>query len=172
MGEIKSTLDLVMERTRHLSLSAEERAQQQRDDFEKRLQGLLQQYEDGALPADGLEKRIAGLQSELKMDDARLVVAGVVKRIDPDQDNRARLALLAPALATPIAEVLSSHRVRRAEILAAGQARALDHLRQVHDIRGSAVIANPQRDPGCLKELDDLRQKTEARLAAVARQTA
>ena len=43
MSEIKSTLDLVMERTRQMTLSAEEKAHQKKADCEKRLQSLLLQ---------------------------------------------------------------------------------------------------------------------------------
>ena len=53
MAEIKSTLDLVMERTRHLSQSTAEKEAQRRGDFEKRLQGLLQAAATlGANPLD------------------------------------------------------------------------------------------------------------------------
>jgi hypothetical protein len=46
MGEIKSTLDLVMERTRNLTLSMEEKEGQQNADIKKRLTALAQKYED------------------------------------------------------------------------------------------------------------------------------
>jgi len=175
MGEIKSTLDLVLERTRHLSLSPEERAQQQRDELEKRLQGLLQQYEDGAFAVDVLVKRIGALQAELNVDDAHLVIAGIAKRLDPDQDNQARLTLLstlAPALASPIATALAAHRERQAGIRQEGEARARAYLVQTHEIQGSAVIANPEKDPQCLAALAGLRQETAAQIAAIAQPAA
>lgn len=175
MGEIKSTLDLVMERTRHLSLTAHERAQQQQDEFDKRLQGLLQQYEDESLTADELEGRISDLQVELKIDDASLIVAGVIKRIDPDQENQVRLSFLstiAPDLAAPIAETLTDHLERQAATLAASETRLQAQLAGVHGIRGSAVIANPEKDPECQQALGDLRQATLARVDVIAGQTA
>ena len=94
MGEIKSTLDLVMERTKHLSLSAEEKAQQQKENFEKRLQGLLQQYADGALSVDAFQKGVSELSSELGVTGHKQLVAAICNRIDPEQDNGAWLELV------------------------------------------------------------------------------
>ena len=39
MTEIKSTLDLVMEKTRHLILSDEEKQEQKENEFKKKLKG-------------------------------------------------------------------------------------------------------------------------------------
>ena len=42
MGEIKSTLDLVLEKTKHLSQSSDEKQAQIRKDVEIRIKGILQ----------------------------------------------------------------------------------------------------------------------------------
>ena len=44
MGEIKSTLDLVMEKTRNLTLSSEEKAEQKYDEIYKQVKGFLLKY--------------------------------------------------------------------------------------------------------------------------------
>ena len=111
MGEIKSTLDLVMERTRHLSMSAEEKAHQQQADFAKRLQGLLQQYADGAMDVERLRDRISAIQAGLNMTDQEPVLTAIIERIDPEKDNQPWLALLtnlAPAISQPLDEILTA----------------------------------------------------------------
>ena len=55
MGEIKSTLDLVMERTKNLSLSDEEKQAQKQKEVESRIRGLLQKYLDGWLDKNQLK---------------------------------------------------------------------------------------------------------------------
>ena len=105
MAEIKSTLDLVMERTRHLTMSTEERAGQQKKDFEKKLNGLLQQYEDKVLALDELMERISALKADQHLDDDLSVASAVVQRIQPGMDNAHWLALikrLAPAVVTQL----------------------------------------------------------------------
>jgi len=49
MAEIKSTLDLVMEKTRHLTLSDEEKQEQKEKEFNKKLKGPAQKIQDQAI---------------------------------------------------------------------------------------------------------------------------
>ncbi len=173
MSEIKSTLDLVMERTRHLSLSEEEKKRQQTEKFEKRLQGLLQQYADGALDIEALENRTTALQTEMNIDDRQVVIAGVIQRFDPDGDNAPWLTLLgrkAPALGEQIQGVLDAHRLKQADILGGEKQAQLERLNREHGISGTAVVSNPEADPACRQRLADLSEATRARLAAFRNQ--
>lgn len=170
MGEIKSTMDLVMERTRHLSMSEEEKALQKKEDFRKRMQGLLQRYADGALTAGALQQRITALQGELGQGDRRPVKEAVLRRIDPDGEYRLWLALLEttdPSVCGPLEEVLSEHRRQRAEHLEAGRQRLRKRLERDSGIEGSAVAPNPLSDPECRERLSALRQDTRSRIEAV-----
>ncbi|MDJ0804906.1 MAG: hypothetical protein QNI97_18670 [Desulfobacterales bacterium] len=175
MGEIKSTLDLVMERTRHLSLSEEERQHQQAEEFEKRLQGLLQQYADGALDPEAFEERTAALQIEMNIEDRQVMIAGVVQRIDPDDDNAPWLTLLgrgSPVLSERVQGILDDHRLQQADMLAVETQGQLARLHREHDISGTAVVSNPGADPAYRQRLSDLSKATRARLADIQDQTA
>ena len=116
MGEIKSTLDLVMERTRNLSMTPEEKARQRKADFEKRLQGLLNKYEDQVLSVDNLLVRITELQKELKINDPQEVIKTVLARINPDQDSKHWLDLverLEQKIVEPLKTILSEYRQQK-----------------------------------------------------------
>jgi len=171
MGEIKSTMDLVMERTRHLSLSDEEKTHQRKEDFQKRLQGLLQRYADGALTVEGLKEKIETLQAELKVDPPMLPVTAVAARMDPDRDNRIWLDLLAefaPEVCGSLEAALEAYRRQRDDSLREGAARLKDRLAQDHGISGAAVAPNPHKDPDCRAQLDRLWKEAKRRLAAIA----
>ena len=162
MGEIKSTLDLVMERTRHLSLSDEERARQKKEAFDKRLQGLLQQVADGALTVAAVTDRIAALRAELQVGGPQAVVAGIVGRIDPDRDNRAWLEMLAqmdPSAGEPLEATLADYHTKRRALLQDGEKRLRERLARDHGIPGSAVIPNPRNEPACRQGLAELKQQ-------------
>lgn len=170
MGEIKSTLDLVMERTRHLSLSDEEKQRQQAEAFEKRLQGLLQQYADGALSIEQLRERIAALETDLQTSDRQILRAAVVKRVDPDRDNTQWIDLLAkeaPALCGPLQAGLEAYRRKRAELLATGAQDQREGLARRHGIAGTAVVPNPLQDPVCQERLAALREETQTGFEAL-----
>jgi hypothetical protein len=68
MGEIKSTIDLVMEKTRHLTLSREEKDAQKKVEVHKRLKGLVQKYQDNLLRKDRLEKELDILNKTYDMN--------------------------------------------------------------------------------------------------------
>lgn len=170
MGDIKSTLDLVMERTRHLSLSAEEKTRQQRDAFQKRLNGLLQQYADDALAIDALQDRIAALQSELQVTDPQALLQAVFSRIDPENSNRRWLDLVAelmPAARQGLEEVLADCRQQQTDLLQVSEQRLQDRFARHHGISGSALQPNPQKDHRYRESLAELHQSTRSRIEAL-----
>lgn len=64
MAEIKSTLDLVMEKTKNLNLSSEEINEQTDKEIQGKLNGLLQKYKDGFLVREKLERELATIQKK------------------------------------------------------------------------------------------------------------
>jgi hypothetical protein len=167
MGEIKSTLDLVMERTRHLSMSAQEKLQQRQTEFAKRLQGLLQQYADGAMAVERLRDQINTLQARFSMTDPEPVLTGIIKRIDPEKDNQPWLALLtdrAPVISRRLEEILTTFQKERASLFAVTGERLREAMARRHGINGSAVVPNPATNPDFVEQLAQLRQKTHSRL--------
>ncbi len=172
MSEIKSTLDLVMERTRHLSLSEEEKKSQQQAAYAKRLQGLLQQYGDQIFSVADFRKHFAALQAEMGSTEQQVPAEALVARIDPDQDNARWLELMAqeaPALCAPLRSLLDGYRSQRSELLAADGQDQLDRLAREHGISGTAVKANPGQDPACRQNLSTFRQATQVRIAALGK---
>ena len=75
MGEIKSTLDLVLEKTKHLSQSSDEKQSQIRKDIEMRINGLLQKYQDGVSSLEQLQRDYEALKTEYKLTD-NTIMAG------------------------------------------------------------------------------------------------
>jgi len=172
MGEIKSTLDLVMERTRHLSMSTQEKLQQRQANFAKRLQGLLQQYADGAMAVNRLRDRINALQAEFSMTDREPVLTAIIERIDPEKDNQSWLALLAdlaPAIGQALEKVIETFQKEKAALVQVSGQRLGEAIARRHGISGSAVVPNPTTDSDFVEQLAQLRQITHARLKASTR---
>ena len=170
MGEIKSTLDLVMERTRNLSMTPEEKARQRKADFEKRLQGLLNKYEDQVLSVDNLLVRITELQKELKINDPQEVIKTVLARINPDQDSKHWLDLverLEQKIVEPLKTILSEYRQQKNDLLAAMQHESLAQLSEGHGISGSAVVPNPYRNRQFMENLAGIQEKIRADIKSI-----
>jgi hypothetical protein len=174
MGEIKSTLDLVMERTRHLSMSEEERARQKRADFEKRLQGVLQRYEDGGMSVESFLEKLEGLRSELKVEQAGILPEAVLSRIDPEKNNEGWLALLErvrPAACDPLRAALAEYREKKSGLRRKAEERLLERLVRDRGIDGSAVIPNPDKDAGFREAVSALGKKTHTAIEEISADT-
>ena len=171
MGEIKSTLDLVMEKTRHLSMTTEEKERQKESDFTRRLQGLLQQYADGAFSAESLLKQVSELAAGMTIAAQGHAAQTVIGRIDPERGNDRWfdvLAELAPGTVDPLRKILAEHRKKRATLLQSAGNRLVQRLSQHHGIEGSAVIPNPHKDSACLEALAALQAETKAAIDAIS----
>ena len=64
MGEIKSTLDLVMEKTRHLSFSKAEREDQRKAELKSVLFGIVQKYQDEIFSMAAVKKEMDALKEK------------------------------------------------------------------------------------------------------------
>lgn len=150
MSEIKSTLDLVMERTGNLSLSVEELREQKITQIRRQLKGLVQQYLDQRIDVTKVSAALAAARADDGPEAERLFVCEVLARIDlapPDQ----RLLTLGRETGgidtSPIEEVIEGYQKRLFEEQRLRVRDLKDALVATHGIGGSAVIPNLARDP-------------------------
>jgi len=157
MGEIKSTLDLVMEKTKNLNLSNEEREQQKNKEIMDRLRGLVQKFQDNILSTDNLRSDYQKLKKEYGLTNNRLLIEEICSQIQPEKDNQALFDLLAE-FKLPDFERLKSVLQEFQTVLdtAAGQRHKIlkDQLAKTYFISGSAVVPNLEND-------DEWRQTSE-----------
>jgi hypothetical protein len=149
MGEIKSTLDLVLEKTMHLSLSSEEKQELAVEDIEKRIKGMMQKYQDGILTLDELQKEYRVIKTDENLAATRSLIREVIDRLDLLEANEPLLEVLGKLcgchtddLQSVIDESLGIYRD-------AARKRS-DELKSMlaadHSISGSAVVPNLEAD--------------------------
>jgi len=175
MAEIKSTLDLVLERTRHLTLSSVEREEIELKDALKKVSGYLSRYRDGLLNLEALLKELRGLAPEIRHrvrgEMARQM--SVALNLSPDTDGLmpAMEALAEPGWTDLLAEVKQCRtEVRKALEAARGniEGRVRAELAAA-GIRGSAVAVKIEGDPQWIAVKEELVRPCEARLEALRR---
>ncbi|MBW2617383.1 MAG: hypothetical protein JRC92_00720 [Deltaproteobacteria bacterium] len=151
MAEIKSTLDLVMEKTKGLRLTKEEKAQTRREAEAKKAAGLALRFHDHSLRPSELRREIEQAPVEAGERFGRLVAVRVVAEMDlgaPDQ-SLARQALEAclgneADRAWPVVEeAIKDYLAEAARQAAYEGRRILDELAE-QGIKGSALRAKPQ----------------------------
>ncbi len=166
MGEIKSTLDLVLERTRHLSLSPEERKAQERDTLRREITALVNRFLIHDVPMETVVRLLNDLPAE-KSSRAE-TVSVLWEKIDPDVDNEGVFHLMASACGVdtePLRDAISAYRDAIADRSIRFEKRGTEQLAQV-GVSGSAVTVNLDADGGFKDESDRLRREVLDRLAS------
>ena len=148
MGEIKSTLDLVMEKTRHLTLSDEEKADQKEKDARSRLKGVIQKTIDQSLTVDEFKKELVVWRQSFQMPDS-VVIQEAVRLIDLDKRDQPVLTLLQTVLKDDLAELIDIIKDYQLTIDKALEEKAHQiemQLKNRHAISGTAVVAYVEHD--------------------------
>lgn len=164
MAEIKSTLDLVLERTKHLSFTEEEKTAQRTKDIQRAFAGMMQKYQDSLLSKAELQAEIERTKREFGLEDNSLFIDDVVNRIALTQDNRLALDLLEDlfGIATEdLKTIMEEFETTVTREAAQRKDRAVVRLREEHGISGSAVLPNLSADPDWSEELRGIVGKFE-----------
>ena len=146
MAEIKSTLELAMERTRHLTMTEEDKRKHAAREFKEAVNRLALRFLDGQIDLDRFQAEFSRLQPGLfgKAEAA----AEIGRRIDPAADNSLVLDLIKHGLGYDISGIEAILKKFR-ETLHSEDRQAADRIRVGllnKGISGSAVIPNLEAD--------------------------
>ncbi len=147
MGEIKSTLDLIMEKTKNLTMSSEEKKEIRRQEWLKKARGWIQKFLDDL--ADTRRVKTELLEKEPISGWEKILKKELVEGLDPEGNNEKRFELIKILLALPsepYREVLASF-TQQVEQQKDYFADALKEQLSVQGISGSAVVPNLEPDP-------------------------
>jgi len=149
MAEIKSTLDLVMEKTRHLRLSQKEKEAQNRIEVNRRLQGLLQKYQDNLLRKEDLTKELDHLKTAYDLNVDHLLTDVLLNSLKLDRNNKVFLELLGEILECNISGLETIFQNYKNAVKSATKKRVEQikiDLSKKRFISGSAVVPNLEND--------------------------
>jgi hypothetical protein len=164
MAEIKSTLDLVMEKTKNLSLSDEERQGQKNKEIESRIRGLLQKFNDQALSVDKLRSEYRKLQKDYDLSENAPLIKEICRQIELGKDNHTSFELLARFKVADIKRITSVLHEFDGVIDAAVRERSKilqAKLAEEHFISGPAVVPNLEADEAWREQAGAIRAEFE-----------
>lgn len=168
MGEIKSTLDLVMEKTKHLTLSREESEQQQQKKAGQRIKGLIQKFQDKVLNKEKLENELDSMKATYGVMISGIMLDALLDGLDLNRNNDMQLFLLHEVCAQDtagLASVLSGYR-DEIQLVTRERVKALkDILAEKRSISGSAVVPNVEMDTVWRTHIIEIKDKFDALLA-------
>jgi len=167
MGEIKSTLDIVMAKTRHLKLSDEERLTQKLKVIQGSLKGLVQKYKDHLLKDEEMRAEWETLKQSNSLPDDSLLVIETFQQLGFDQENQPLLRLLAEFChldTSGLTTIFEAHEETRREALDRFRLKAKERLARKRFISGSAVVPNIEKERGWADQNQEIDKAHEALL--------
>jgi len=150
MAEIKSTIDLIMERTKNLSASPQEREAYHRQEREKHFRGLIQRLFDDNLTLDDIKDELAKeKKSGREAEVMTFLKDALAAHVDPEADNERLFRIVNELVGTPeerLRETLAACRAEAASWKAELTERQRKDL-ESKGITGPAVLPNAEADP-------------------------
>ena len=149
MAEIKSTLDMVMEKTKHLNLSKEEKKEQDRLEANKRLKGLLQKYQDNLLRKEQLIAELENLKTTYNLNINQMMSGIILDDLKYGHDNKLFFELLNEICGLDTSRIDKMFTDFQSTIEIAAEKRikkVKKNLARKHAISGSAVVPNLEAD--------------------------
>ncbi|MBN1103008.1 MAG: hypothetical protein JXL84_06300 [Deltaproteobacteria bacterium] len=168
MGEIKSTLDIIMEKTKNLTMTEEEKRAFKEQETAGKVTGLVQRYADGVITGLRFEEGVADLDRESGDKDTvrRFLVEEAVGHIHLGWDNEPFLRILELVPGTGVAaarEILDGFVDRVVRRRDEHEERLRLRLSDL-GISGSAVIPNLEADHEWKQGLEELDREMKQKL--------
>lgn len=144
MAEIKSTLDIIMERTKNLTMTDDEKASFRRKEAEGKVKGWIQKYQDGAIGLDKLRSYFKKEQTEYP-EIRHILKSQLIGCLRLGGDNEKFLDLFEKVLAISTDAIRNTiHSLEREmNLLRAKWIESLGRELKKRKISGSAVVPNP-----------------------------
>jgi hypothetical protein len=166
MGEIRSTLDIIMEKTKGITMSDEEKKAFKEQEMARKVRGLFQKYLDGIFELDRLKIEAAAL-AETDEDMVRTtIIKESIPRIELGENNEPILRILEETTGTDTVSIRTALKdfegrleqekgVREKELI-----KGLDK----NGISGSAVIPNMNADSQWAERVSEVKNKFQEKL--------
>ncbi len=165
MGEIKSTLDLVMERTRGLSLTDREKDEMRSRELQVRAKSILERFVSEYQGLKWMRSELGGLGLGTSPETGKAVKSAIVARLSLTAENGRLFDILEKVLGEdtkPYKKVVTEFRKLYASERQKSLKLVLEQLAALN-ISGTAVKPNLGSDPGWKDKseliLSEFRQK-------------
>jgi hypothetical protein len=166
MAEIKSTLDIIMEKAKKFSVTEEEKQGFKRQELEGKIKGLVQKTLDGVLGLEKYRVELVALQAIGKGLVDQILKEEVLARVELGSNSEALLRILeniaGPASAA-IREVLAEFE-NKAEKQKESRRKALVDDLKKKGIAGSSVLPNLEADPEWIRARSEVTRQLQDKI--------
>jgi len=169
LGEIKSTLDLVFEKTRNLTLTDEEKLSLAREKLDKKVQGLCNRYMDNFFSVSRLKDEMEKIASNDRERAFNFLKKYLLSRFDLDGDNSLIVSALGEIANCDITSLNNLQKEYNSEKEGTKKAVTEKSLLALKEsgVSGSAVVPNLDNIPEWNEFLKTLRKRYQERLRTI-----
>jgi hypothetical protein len=173
MAEIKSAIEIAMERTKSLRLSSAEKEQLKEEEMQSRAHGLANRFLEVDLHFREVEKELAKFSPEQRSQVEKTMLADFAEAMDLDRNNDLifqGIDILAPekeALLLKAKELVREYRTHKEKERQKIE-KALRRKLEKQGITGAAVLPNVEGSPEWAEALSGLRTPYEKNLKDVS----
>lgn len=167
MAKIKSTIDLVMERTKNIAVSQEDREALHRKECEDKVRGWVIMVRDGKMTTRELIKEYSA-ESSSYSPLTGILRTELLRAIDPDADNSSILQALTEALHMDMAPVADSIKDYHAqyEVIKVEHLGRLKSTFKDRGISGTALAPNLDQDETWIATVKSLKEQFSRRISS------
>ncbi|MEW6374560.1 MAG: hypothetical protein AB1502_02065 [Thermodesulfobacteriota bacterium] len=162
MAEIKSTLELAMERTKKIAISDKEREEIKRKEVSQRVKGLFHRYVEGYLPLNEILKEIERMEKNGATTVKEALLSQWIDALSLNDELERLLKGIESLKYRDLDDVkqkllhlLSQYRREKERIKQEVEVQSLESLRR-EGIYGNAVEPSIEKDQTWKKELEKL----------------
>ena len=169
MGEIRSTMDIIMEKTKNLTMSEEEKAEFNRKELKGKVKGLVQKFLDDLISLQSIRLEMESEKMKHPAEAEEFLKGELLERLEPDENNEKAFQLLEEILG------IDTNRYKRVikefrEKAVKERALKMEGLRKKlaeREISGTAVVPNPDIDETWSQLYKELKRVCKERLAVM-----
>ena len=161
MAEIKSTLELIMERTKDLTLTDEEKKAFKTKEIKGKVKGFIMKFMDDVMDLETLEQHIGSFEENEAAAVEEVVLSECLSRINLETDNSRIFNVLKRVTTVDVKHLqtfLSNFSNNLEHERNAREQDFLDHIRK-KGFSGSAVLPNLNCDPEWTEFVEKLKAR-------------
>ena len=168
VAEIKSTMDIIMEKTKGLTISEEEKAEFRRQELSGKVRGLIQKFLDRILDLAKLKAEVDLLSDYPRDTVDKTMIEETIHHIELGGKNEPMFQIFKEIIGVDIVTVLNIETAYtdRLEIEKTVREKLLKGKLREKGVSGSAVIPNLEADPDWKQYLSNENEAFRAKISS------
>jgi len=166
MAEIRSTLDIIMEKAKDLTVTEEDKKEFAEKEVQGRAQGLFQKYLDGILSTEQLKREMASFDMDLKPVAEKELLTACLSAMTVEGDNQPVFEMLDQFLHCDIKPILDLIDEFQEQQNKEGSKRSADRIQTFRKwgVSGSSIIPNLAADSAWRDFISNMQERFQERL--------